>query len=245
MKKTFSYKSCYQILNLLPDSTYVELRIKYKKAIQKWHPDKFDEGSNKKIAATNKIKQVNIAYNQLQSFYKANGHLPPIELEHPGTHKTNLTQTNDNNHIKKTTQKSQNGTKSKERKSKSFHLIHYSLIILIFIGTYYGYDNNKPSTPSPTTKNAGTNYINVNEDAEHNIKNSALDLQENKSQQIDDDYFTKGSTISDVIRIQGVPNETIDNIWFYGKSEIHFKDGRVVKWVRSPETPLKARLKLN
>jgi len=45
-------------------------------------------------------------------------------------------------------------------------------------------------------------------------------------------YFTYGDTGGRVFEIQGVPTRTIGDIWYYGKSEVHFQDGRVKSWVK-------------
>jgi hypothetical protein len=59
---------------------------------------------------------------------------------------------------------------------------------------------------------------------------------------IDDGYFfTYGDTPGKVFEVQGVPTRTVGDIWFYGKSEVHFNKGTVVSWYNSPTHPLKAK----
>jgi hypothetical protein len=55
-------------------------------------------------------------------------------------------------------------------------------------------------------------------------------------------YFTVGSTKDDVLRIQGPPASVAGNVFRYGLSEVHFKDGRVESWRIDPTSPLKARM---
>jgi len=55
-------------------------------------------------------------------------------------------------------------------------------------------------------------------------------------------YFTVGSTTNDVIRVQGAPSRRTENLFAYGLSEVHFKDGRVESWHVDPSSPLKARM---
>jgi hypothetical protein len=61
---------------------------------------------------------------------------------------------------------------------------------------------------------------------------------------VNPDYFTYGATIGEVISVQGPPDRINSNIWYYGHSEVHFKDGVVVKWKHDFSHPLKARIKL-
>lgn len=55
-------------------------------------------------------------------------------------------------------------------------------------------------------------------------------------------YFTVGSTKVDVIRVQGRPNQSTENVFRYGLSEIYFRYGRVLSWRIDSSSPLRARL---
>ncbi len=50
--------------------------------------------------------------------------------------------------------------------------------------------------------------------------------------------FDLGATLTDVIDIQGVPDERQQGSWFYGQSRIDFIDGKVAGWYEHPDTPL-------
>ena len=56
MASKLSYSECYKILKVTPDYRWDEVRKSYKLSIQKWHPDRFEDGSAKKKAANEKIK---------------------------------------------------------------------------------------------------------------------------------------------------------------------------------------------
>jgi hypothetical protein len=45
-----------------------------------------------------------------------------------------------------------------------------------------------------------------------------------------DSYFTMGSIQAEVLRIQGIPTRVRGQVWIYGLSEVHFKDGRVSRF---------------
>jgi len=52
-------------------------------------------------------------------------------------------------------------------------------------------------------------------------------------------FITVGSTKEQVRAIQGEPTMLTDDEWVYGKSSIHFFDGRVVSWSHGLGSPLK------
>jgi hypothetical protein len=57
----------------------------------------------------------------------------------------------------------------------------------------------------------------------------------------DEKYFTYGDTAGRVFEVQGVPTKTVGDIWYYGASEVHFHDGRVVSWYNANGNKLKAK----
>ena len=83
MKKEYPYTECYQILRIKPDSDWDELRKSYKLQIQKWHPDRYKDKSAEKDAANEKIKKLNIAYQQLFRYFQEHGSLPEIKQDKP------------------------------------------------------------------------------------------------------------------------------------------------------------------
>lgn len=56
------------------------------------------------------------------------------------------------------------------------------------------------------------------------------------------DFFTLGSSIGEVIDVQGEPNRIEGDTWYYGESEVYFYEGSVINWKRKHGSPLKARI---
>ena len=54
-------------------------------------------------------------------------------------------------------------------------------------------------------------------------------------------YFTYGDPPGKVYEVQGVPTKIDGDIWYYGKSEVHFSKGRVSFWTVIPPDELKAK----
>jgi len=272
MKKTYSYKDCYQILGLNPETSWSDLRKRYKKLIQKWHPDRFDDDSKEKLAAEYKIKAINIAYNQIQKYYQANKALPPLEKtpetrqESKKTQSQAVTPDKKQESNKESTPSSSKNRKQADKKSK--RSLVAGIIILSTLGSSYYFfaedfyledaetshinslianskpkysksSENKDSEGAPEQKN----YLKDNLAFKTTNENKIVDTDEiNETPKLEEEFFTNGSTISDVIGVQGAPTKTDGDIWYYGKSEVHFNDGEVVHWVRGENTPLKARM---
>lgn len=274
MKKTYSYKDCYQILGLNPEASWSDLRKSYKKLIQKWHPDRFDDDSNEKLVAEHKIKAINIAYNQIQKYYKSNKALPPLEKspqtknkpENTKTQSQVTTPTKKQEPLKKTASNSRQNRNEPETTSKR-SLVAGIIILCILGSSYYffaedfyledaesnhinshmvNFKPNQSKLNENKTSDDGfeqKNYLEDNLLLENTNDNKTEGINEtSETAKLEEEYFTNGSSISDVIGIQGAPTRTDGDIWYYGKSEVHFNDGEVVHWVRGANTPLKARM---
>ncbi len=54
--------------------------------------------------------------------------------------------------------------------------------------------------------------------------------------------FTFGDTMQQILAVQGPPDTATASAWYYGKSVIYFKDGKVSDWKNSAANPLNTRL---
>ncbi len=263
MKRTYSYKDCYRILNVNPDCSWSELRKTYKKTIQKWHPDRFQTDSKEKITADGKIKIINIAYSKINKYYRENGTLPPVER--PPAVKQQLPvkpaySPKKTEETTKTTTNRSTSYKKAESKQPGHPLVKGGLILLI-TGSYYFFaddfysetptDNKRTSKTHDGSMPIASNIQNKAPASKKHLEDKLVEKNENSTYEnhpgdieltIDNAYFTSGSSITDVIDIMGAPSRTEGDIWFYGESEVHFNEGRVSHWVRNAQTPLKAKM---
>ena len=69
MAQRYSIGDCYKILSVTADCSWEELRKIYRLQIKKWHPDRFKENTPSKIAAEEKIKAINVAFQQLSDYF--------------------------------------------------------------------------------------------------------------------------------------------------------------------------------
>jgi len=271
MKKKYSYHDCYIVLGIKPGSGWSELRKAYKRSIQKWHPDRFKDGTTEKLAAEDKIKAISIAYKQIHQYYHENGYMPAIEevtrvVAVDTTDKSNI---NDKpvapGEDKKPYAANRSAVKDKQTKSYKYlftTLILASIYPIYYIfssdsdikkqyGTEYKVDENVPQNIQPASNTDGktptTSYLQdrlsrKNVTSEQSLEQTSVDDHDTS---VLDRYFTNGSTFADVIGTQGAPTKTVGNIWFYGDSEVHFNEGKVSHWVRTTETPLKAQMTID
>lgn len=71
-----NYKKIYSILGVFQDDDWDTVRAAYKRQIRRWHPDRFHDMDQRKIAE-DKSKDINLAYQTLDDYYREFGSLPP------------------------------------------------------------------------------------------------------------------------------------------------------------------------
>lgn len=80
-----NYKKFYSILGVFQDDNWDTVRSAYKRQIRRWHPDRFQDTNQRKIAE-DKSKDINLAYQMLDDYFREFGSLPPddtVQLETP------------------------------------------------------------------------------------------------------------------------------------------------------------------
>ncbi|MDH5573530.1 MAG: DnaJ domain-containing protein [Gammaproteobacteria bacterium] len=258
MRKSYSFEECYKILSTSSDCTWNDLRKSYKSQIQKWHPDRFEENSAKKKAAEEKIKNLNIAFDQLSRYFKENKHLPK-------TDKPEIRERIQPRQQEKSAQKDNATENSKPdsqpplTKEKKHSIFWYVIIISVLIYVIYIITSDADLLPQSVTHTANPSKTNSSNTTSHtgNIK-PVKKLQSSRLEETaanpkanhepkkysKEAFFTYGSTIRDVISIQGTPTKIDGDVWYYGESRVYFHDGIVIRWSREDNTPLNAGLAL-
>ena len=248
MKLNYSYEECYKILQVSADIQWNALRKAYKKQIQKWHPDKFNEGSDQKSAADEKIKQINSAYSQLSKYYRDNGQLPDIQSKtQQAINKSNpdvATRRSFNVRRESTTNlKSKNYQKTKKTVNRK-PVLTAIITIGIIIGLFYNLPDENNSNHQPVSMQDNRSSITVKPESDKTTSEYNLSSQDANVASYNNDnsqYFTYGSTLGEVILVQGQPSKMEKDTWFYGESRIYFYEGKVISWERVPGHPLKAK----
>src|SRR3990172_12279679 len=81
---TEHYLKNYRILGIPPGASWKQLRQTYKKLVNVWHPDRYQQNARKKRQAEEKTKEITRAYKELAEYHKKFGVLPLAD--EPETH---------------------------------------------------------------------------------------------------------------------------------------------------------------
>lgn len=265
MNQKYSYGDCYKALLVKPGCSWEELRKAYKLQIKKWHPDRFAVSSSEKIIAEEKVKNITAAYKQLFEYHLKYGDLPkPIFVEKHNIitphYESSISSTSP--HVSENLQ----DNKSKSANNHYYRLRFLIITIIICFFTYATFTQNSDEhtytisehTPQTNSNKALLQNTNKEELQVKHQNSNPQDLPDNFRTPLDslqtkppleekngkNDYFTYGSTIGEVISIQGTPNRVDGDTWYYGESEVYFLDGVVLNWKRMSGSPLKAKINM-
>jgi len=74
---------CFETLELPKDSSIEDVRQAYKDLVNIWHPDRVGDNPRLKKKAEEKLKDINIAYEELNSFLSSRPKTPPTVQKTP------------------------------------------------------------------------------------------------------------------------------------------------------------------
>ncbi len=223
-----TFEKCYQLLGVSADTSWQELKHAYRRQSQKWHPDKVKYNNTDSATAKQQFMLIQEAFSILDCYYQAHESLPAIE--------NNTNQEVDLGATSQSTSSStwyteprhtQNATeprKSKRILSSLFMFLIFGVFVYILV------------------INADDEVISSVEALSERRTDPPLEIHTNLSPNASaKKTFTHGSTMREVTEAQGFPTEVKDNVWFYGKSHVQFKDGIVEIWHLDENHPLNIR----
>lgn len=227
------YSNFYAALGVDADTDWATLHSHYRRLIGQWHPDRFSsDGAMRKIAEE-RSKQITIAYRALGNYRRAHGVLPPrkpavdVRAQGAGRHVDTVSdRTSSNDHRAATGAMGERPSKPSKRASGRRLRIAFAL----FTGVAALYLAERYAGPIAT------------DDGQPGDRNLAADVATQapaESRHREDRWIWIGSTVGEVYAVQGVPDSTQDEIWQYGKSQIHFSQGKVISWNQHPDNPLR------
>lgn len=255
-----NYKKSYSILGVFQDDDWETVRNAYKRQIRRWHPDRFQDPDQRKIAE-DKCKEINLAYQTLDDYYRQAGALPPEDSpKHETPSPMDTTEYGD---VRPPASVSvgidpYQDTFASARKPTGRS---YTTILIVVIAVAIGYVVSEPLlTEHPNTpeialpefvepKSAtNTSAILHSADSHDNTQIAHGEWEQNGSEATHEPasgtisgslpYITRGSTKQEVLAIQGRPLRETDTAWDYGLSRINFQNGKVVDWYENPMNPL-------
>jgi hypothetical protein len=256
----YSYQDCYKILSIESDCDWAEVRKAYKQKIQKWHPDRITD-SAMKSSAEDKLKELNLAYEQLSGYYKTHGSLPIQDQAVDFIQDEPVTEASRPRPRSKPAQKTDSSYKSRDpaapQAKQPRTLIPLVIFTVIGLSIYAWLDvdkannhstNEQESNPQAPENNEFSENLKTDSNTTSDTPVSSKDYEVSQTEESYPDgaieYFTIGSSVGEVLQIQGPPDSVAGNIWFYGESSIEFEDGVVKDWKRTAEYPLKAHIDL-
>ena len=236
-RMTEHFAKNYRILGVQPGISWKQLRQAYKKLVNAWHPDRFQQDSRQKKLAEEKTKEITQAYKELAEYYKKFGALPLV------TETAEVTSTE-----KTASQKAYNARPGPEslnaepavtiataveaqKQHPKPHIRVFAAAALA--GVAYFIWHFMPWEPYASRPGNGeqADQATDKQDDENSNHHSASK-----------EHFTMGSTLGEVYSIQGVPTNTEKDIWYYGNSRVYFFKGRVVRWEESSDFPLRVTI---
>ena len=224
------YLQHYRILGVQPGCGFRDLKYAYRRLVKNWHPDHFAVGheSGDLALAETRIKEINKAFLTLSNYYKKHGYLPISSEEVARQDIGGASFWPDGS-------QTSGQRSSQHKKASTFSASLRFMIIGAALGIAYAAWNAHRQEEATTL------------DVDSSSTNSAPIEQPQSgspTQQVTENYFTVGSTLGDVIAIQGVPTKIEGGVWLYGRSKIYFEKGAVLRWVEDPANPLKAYIDL-
>jgi len=225
------YSDCYATLGITPDADWKALRARYRRLIGQWHPDRFSSDTTGKTIAEERSKQITLAYQALERYHRDHGVLPPLEqvtaVPSPGAQRP-VSEDQPGATAGATTAEPDAATgKSGKRHPRRLYLLAFSLAVPI-AAVYFGQgyiDEPEPSRTEPTQSTPEAEVASQRAPVSEDLQPSG--------------GIRVGSTLGEVYAVQGVPNATQGDTWYYGKSWFRFDKGRVISWEEHLDNPLR------
>lgn len=230
---TENFLKNYHVLGISPGATWKQLRQAYKKLVNTWHPDRFQQDGRQKRLAEEKTKEITQAYMELAEYHRNFGVLPlaaeerkpsVAEVSAPNneaTHETVPQAAPGENYSTVASEGTDSDRSSLRRPRVVMVAVLIASLYLIWL-----------ALPAERTEPP----VFGSQDNPRATDSRASSIPDNANR--DDERFSVGSSLGDVYAIQGVPTRTEDDIWHYGNSKVYFSKGKVVRWEESMDSPL-------
>jgi len=223
------YSRYYAVLGVTHGVEWKALRARYRRLIGQWHPDRFLGEAPERALAEERSKQITIAYQALERYYRDHGVLPP---EKPATFsaETGAAPSNAGAAPEGAARPAKPAeTTAAEPRPGRRPARHRALIALsaLVVGVYGAYRYSDGGIEEPSTI------------AAPQLPQVAAPEPQPPESQRETGVISAGSTLGDVYAIQGIPTSTEGDIWHYGKSSIRFANGKVASWTQHPDSPLR------
>jgi DnaJ domain len=235
---TERYSRNYRILGIQPGVSWKQLRQAYKRLVNTWHPDRFQQDTRRRKMAEEKTKDITQSYKELAEYYKRFGVLPmdaektvtPMAEDITPQNVPDTPSERENQHTKPPAV-----TPMPWRSTLTGRIIVTVAVISV---AYFMWLLIPSEQPDQLEQNG--NPPALEEHTDH--PSDTPDDQYSSPQTSAEKQFTIGSSLGEVYAIQGVPTKTENDIWYYGNSKVYFSRGRVSRWEESSDHLLRVRI---
>lgn len=236
---TGNYLKNYLILGIHPGASWKQLRLAYKKMVNAWHPDRFQQDVRLKKLAEEKTKEITQAYKELAEYHKKFGVLPLPPEELPAEKETAPARNNSADSAtaaqaspsRKAPEPAAVAPAAEIPKTRLSRQRARMLAAVALLGSVYfiwQFTSWERHENAPANGEYGGPSSNHQYEAE---PGEAAPAEEKR--------FTVGSSLGEVYAIQGVPTKTEKDVWFYGNSKVYFAGGKVLRWDEKTDSPLR------
>jgi DnaJ domain len=225
------YSHHYAILSVTQETEWTALRARYKRLIGQWHPDRFAGDASQRELAEEHSKQITIAYQALERYYRDNGVLPPMEpatsAESARATVTSPSPTPEGTPRTDGAAPSVSELQPVGRAPRGRQRVLIVISALIVAGyIVFRYASDDLVEADTAAGDAGVAEV-------------AATAPSAREAPPETGGISAGSTLGEVYAIQGIPTLTQGDTWHYGKSSIRFANGKVVSWTQHPDNPLR------
>ncbi len=207
------YHLCYRVLGLKAGCRWEQARYHYKLLSQRCHPDRFPEKSKARAAAEKKQRAINFAMRVISDYYRKYGRMPL-----PDRPKLRQPEPAD---IKVDLEESgKRASPDRGRGKGRWFLVLVILVQAFLLGWLWLERGETRLETGNSTVAAGTPF--------------QSEVMNRKPLR-----FGFGDPPEVVRLVQGEPTAIKGNNWYYGRSIVYFKDGRVAGWMNHVDFPLR------
>lgn len=230
------YSGHYATLGVSPQTDWKTLRSRYRQLIKRWHPDRFSTEPEQRRQAEERTKEITLAYQALERYWRDNGVLPPLPqasapvrpvVSRAGAEAGASPVGGPARRFTPWESEREAGVPQRRRARRRMSAVLAVAAVCAALYIVSGKLRERPQldeletaeqTPTPQPP--------------------APPTQRKRSAERGPGIKV-GSTFGDVYAIQGVPTSSSGDTWTYGKSRIHFVDGKVTSWEEHLDNPLR------
>jgi len=249
MTDSDSYIRHYRTLGINSPCDRDALKKIYRKLANIWHPDRHTDNEQHKLLAEEKIKEINLAYKALSDYYRSNKKLPPYysatKSAPPEQPDTTAARNNGSSATANSFSSDEDASHTNpidetyqeyKRPSRFRRAVIFSFVVFTIYSAWKAFAPSLPNAIRNQAVSSTADPVII----ENQITASSPDTTNDVNQAATKLYFTYGSNVGEVHAAQGTPARIEGDIWYYGKSEIHFSNGKVIYWLADLENPLNA-----